>query len=85
MSVDGGAWCRLLPMRSQRVGHDSATSLSLFTFKEKQPPLRPVPVVCVLGREGGARNERSTEETQAVPVEAPLDPPANSYHQVPDI
>ena len=42
-------------MRSQRVGHDSSTSLSLFTFKEKQPRLRPVPVVCVLGREGGAR------------------------------
>ena len=20
--TDGGAWCRLLPMRSQRIGHD---------------------------------------------------------------
>ena len=28
--TDGGAWCRLLSM--QRVGHDWATSLSLFTF-----------------------------------------------------
>ena len=28
--MDGGAWCRLLSMRSQRVGHDWATSLSFF-------------------------------------------------------
>ena len=28
--MDGGAWCRLLPMGSQRVGHDSATSISFF-------------------------------------------------------
>ena len=27
--MDGGAWCRLLSMGSQRVGHDRATSLSL--------------------------------------------------------
>ena len=27
--MDGGAWCRLLLMGSQTVGHDSATSLSL--------------------------------------------------------
>ena len=27
--VDGGAWCRLLSMGLQRVGHDWATSLSL--------------------------------------------------------
>ena len=27
--MDGGAWCRLLSMGSQRVGHDWATSLSL--------------------------------------------------------
>ena len=26
--MDGGAWCRLLSMGSQRVGHDWATSLS---------------------------------------------------------
>ena len=26
--MDREAWCRLLPMRSQRVGHDWATSLS---------------------------------------------------------
>ena len=29
--VDGEAWCRQLSMGSQRVGHDWATSLSLFT------------------------------------------------------
>ena len=29
--MNGGAWCRLLSMGSQRVGHDWATSLSLFT------------------------------------------------------
>ena len=27
--MDRGAWCRLLSMGSQRVGHDRATSLSL--------------------------------------------------------
>ena len=27
--MDGGAWCRLLFMGLQRVGHDLATSLSL--------------------------------------------------------
>ena len=30
--MDGGAWCRLLSMGSQRVGHDWATSLSLLFF-----------------------------------------------------
>ena len=29
--MDRGAWCRLLSMGSQRVGHDWATSLSLFS------------------------------------------------------
>ena len=28
--MDGGAWCRLLSMGSQRVGYDWATSLSFF-------------------------------------------------------
>ena len=28
--MDGGAWCRLLSMESQRVGHDWVTSLSCF-------------------------------------------------------
>ena len=28
--MDGGAWCRLLSMGSQRVGHDRATSLSTY-------------------------------------------------------
>ena len=30
--MDGGDWCRLLSMGSQRVGHDWATPLSLFFF-----------------------------------------------------
>ena len=30
--MDGGAWCRLLSMGSQRVGHDWATSLHFTSF-----------------------------------------------------
>ena len=30
--MDGGAWCRLLPMGLQRVGHNWATSLSFFLY-----------------------------------------------------
>ena len=33
--MDGGAWCRLLSMGSQRVGHDRATSLP-FTLVGKE-------------------------------------------------
>ena len=36
-SVDRGAWCRLLSMGSQRVGHDWATSLSFFLFFSQDP------------------------------------------------
>ena len=31
--MDGGAWCRLLSMVSQRVGHDWVTSLSLNVYR----------------------------------------------------
>ena len=30
--MDGGAWCRLLSMGSQRVGHDGATSLHYMMY-----------------------------------------------------
>ena len=33
--MDGGAWCRLLSMGSQRVGHNWATSLSLYLVSLK--------------------------------------------------
>ena len=33
--MDGGAWCRLLSMGLQRVGHDWATSLSLCQHQER--------------------------------------------------
>ena len=36
--MDGGAWCRLLSMGSQRVGHDWATSLSLKKIKGTNIP-----------------------------------------------
>ena len=32
--MDGGAWCRLLSMGSQRFGHDWAASLSLLSTRE---------------------------------------------------
>ena len=47
--MDGGAWCRLLSMGSQRVGHDWATSHEDFLFpglqecKEKTPVLNKCP------------------------------------------
>lgn len=37
------------------VGQLSGTAPDLILLKGKQPRLRPVPVVCVLGREGRAR------------------------------
>ena len=42
--MDRGAWCRLLSMGSQRVGHDWATSLWLFTFMHWRRKWQPTPV-----------------------------------------
>ena len=45
----------LQSMRSQRVGHDWATSLSLFTFMHWRRKWQPTPVFCVENpRDGGA-------------------------------
>ena len=38
--MDGGAWCRLLSVGSQRVGHDWATSLLSWCFIRKSKSLR---------------------------------------------
>ena len=38
--MDGGAWCRLLSMGLQRVGHDWATSLLSWCFIRKSKSLR---------------------------------------------
>ena len=39
--MDAGAWCRLLSMQSQRVGHGWATSLSFFSLP-LAPPGKPI-------------------------------------------
>ena len=38
--MDGGAWCRLLSMGWQRVGHNWATSLSLYKIWEMENRLK---------------------------------------------
>ena len=42
--MDGGATCRLQSTGSLRVGHDWATSLSLFTFMHSKRKWQPTPV-----------------------------------------
>ena len=42
--MDGGAWCVLQSMGSLRVGHDTVTSLSLFTFMHWRRKWQPTPV-----------------------------------------
>ena len=47
---------RLQFMGSRRVGHDLATSLSLFTFMHWRRKWQPTPVFCLENpRDGGAR------------------------------
>ena len=42
--TDGGAWCRLLSMGSQRVGHDWTTSLSLSPSWVSSPASHSIPL-----------------------------------------
>ena len=43
-SMDGRAWKAIQPMGSWRVGHDWASSLSLFTFMHWRKKWQPTPV-----------------------------------------
>ena len=53
--MDGGAWYRLQSMESLRVGHDSVTSLSPFTFMHWRRKWQPT-LVLLPGESQGWRS-----------------------------
>ena len=74
--MDGGAWCRLLSMGSQRVGHDSATSLSLLLSKSTGVSWLPVFLASSLEYTRQQQQQKNTLETHCWVI--PLGPEALS-------
>ena len=74
--MDRGAWYRLLSMGSQRVGHDSATSLSLLLSKSTGVSWLPVFLASSLEYTRQQQQQKNTLETHCWVI--PLGPEALS-------